>query len=297
MATVRERFHEQDGVIRRDQAVACGMSIATVDRRLAAREWIPVHPRVYRESDRELSERGRVRAGALWAGDGATVVGMAAASWWHMTSEAVDDVRLAVGPEGGHTTPAGLVATRRAVTDRVLVDGLWVPRRGEAALDAAVELGLVDGARLIDRALQDDKVSVETLRQALAARGPRHGTVLARRLVGLADGGARFEAERRAHGVLRAAGISGGVPNLAVSLPGWGNVVIDIAFREKRVAIEVDGWAYHHDIEQFRRDRLRRNELTVAGWLVLQVTWYELVNDPERFVASVHRALTLADVA
>ena len=94
--------------------------------------------------------------------------------------------------------------------------------------------------------------------------------------------------------MLRAAGISGGVPNLAVSLPGWGNVVIDIAFREKRVAIEVDGWAYHHDIEQFRRDRLRRNELTVAGWLV---TWYELVNDPERFVASVRRALTLADVA
>lgn len=273
------------------------MSIATIDRRLARGEWVAVHPRVYHPADRELSERGRVRAGALWAGDGATLIGTSAASWWHMTTDPVGDIRLAVGPGGGHTTPPGLLATRRAVVDRVLVDGVWVPRRGEAALDAAVELGLVDGARFVDRALQEDKVSVETLRQALDARGPRHGTVLARRLVTLAEGGARFEAERLANRVLRAAGISGGVPNLELRLPGWGVAIADIAFRDRRVAVEVDGWAYHRDVDQFRRDGMRRNELTLAGWIVIQVTWYELVNDPHRFIDSVRRALHRADAA
>jgi hypothetical protein len=297
MTRIRDLLREQDGVLRRDQAVACGMSTSAIDRRLADGDWEVVHTRVYRPADRTLDDRGRVRAGALWAGDDATVVGTGAAIWWHMTTGPLTTLRLASGPNGGHTAPQGIVLTRRSVPDRVRIDDVWVSKRTDTALDAGVELGLVDGARLVDRALQEDKVSVDGLRQALDARGPRHGTVLARRLVTLAEGDARFEAERRAQGALHAAGIRDGVPNLAVELPGWGTAVIDLAFRQQRVAVEIDGWAFHRDVERFRRDALRQNELTLAGWRVLRVTWYDLVAESARFVASVRRALLGVEAA
>jgi hypothetical protein len=294
---IRELWRKQNGVLRRDQAVAAGMSTSTIDRRLAAGDWEVVHPRVYKPADRELDDAGTIRGAVLWAGDDATVVDLAAAVWWHMSSGPLPVVRLAVGPDGGHTAPDGIVLTRRSVAERVRVDGLWVSSRPESALDAGVELGLVDGSRLVDRALQNEKVTSDGLARALARRGPRHGTVLARRLVELADGGARFEAERRAHRALHAAGIRDGVPNHPVELPGWGTAVIDIAFRRQRVAIEIDGWAYHRDVDRFRRDGRRHNELTLAGWRVLHVTWYDLVAEPETFVTSVRRALAALDVA
>ena len=32
---------------------------------------------------------------------------------------------------------------------------------------------------------------------------------------------------------------------------------LDFVFPEHRLAVEVDGWAWHHDVETFRRDRQR----------------------------------------
>ena len=48
---------------------------------------------------------------------------------------------------------------------------------------------------------------------------------------------------------------------------------IDVAFREQRIAIEVDGFAYHSDRARFQRDRSRQNLLVGLGWTVLRFTW------------------------
>ena len=126
--------------------------------------------------------------------------------------------------------------------------------------------------------------------------GQRHGVVLARRLVALADGGARSEAERTLSGAARAR-ITGCTANLPVDLPGFGRVVLDIAFPEHRVAVEIDGWAYHRDVDRFRRDGLRQNEVVIGGWRVIRVTWFDLQETPDYLVDVVLRALDAAVAA
>lgn len=184
-----------------------------------------------------------------------------------------------------------------ALLGRVKVDGVWVEHRASAALEAATSLGLVEGARLLDRALQQDRIGLPALRKALRAMGQRHGVVLARRLVTLADGGARSEAERDALRRLTSARITGWTANLPVDLPAFGRVVLDIAFPEHRVAVEIDGWAFHRDVDRFRRDGLRQNEVVIGGWRVIRVTWFDLQETPDYLVDVVLRALDAAVAA
>ncbi|GAA4871610.1 type IV toxin-antitoxin system AbiEi family antitoxin domain-containing protein [Actinomycetospora straminea] len=297
--TLLDLIRTQDGLVRHDQARERGLSPAAIGRRVAAGEWLEIHPRVYLAATHDLTARARLRAAALWAGDDATLVGHAAAAWWGLTDRAVGTIEIAVGPGGGHRVPAGVHAVRRAADrpGRVLVDGVWVEHRASAALGAATTLGLVEGARLLDRALQQQRISVPSLRAALAAMGQRHGVVLARRLVGLAEGDARSEAERDAARSLTRAGIGGWTANLPVDLPGFGRVVIDIAFPAQRIAVEIDGWAFHRDVDRFRRDGLRQNEVVIGGWRVIRVSWYDLQATPGYLADAVRRALRAAAAA
>ena len=59
----------------------------------------------------------------------------------------------------------------------------------------------------------------------------------------------------------------------------------------RRIAIEVDGWAWHVDVERFQADRRRQNALVNAGWTVLRFTWHDLTADPERVIAQIRAAL------
>lgn len=276
-----------------------GMSPAAIHRRASSGEWTEVRPRVYLSATHELTPRVRLRAAALWAGDGATLIGQAGAAWWNLTDRHPGTIAVAVGPGGGHSAPPGIRAVRRSIgdLDRSKVDGVWVAHRADVALEAAAELGLVEGARLLDRALQQDRVGLPSLRKALERMGQRHGVVLARRLVVLAEGGARSEAERKAHRQLARARITGWIANLPVELPGFGRAVLDIAFPEHRLAIEIDGWAFHRDVDRFRHDGLRQNEVVIGGWRVIRLTWYDLLENPDYLVDVVRRAVSVSVAA
>jgi very-short-patch-repair endonuclease len=60
------------------------------------------------------------------------------------------------------------------------------------------------------------------------------------------------------------------------------------------IAIEVDGWAFHHSPERFQRDRTRQNDLVALGWTVLRFTWGDLVERPGYVVAAIRRQLAAA---
>jgi very-short-patch-repair endonuclease len=65
----------------------------------------------------------------------------------------------------------------------------------------------------------------------------------------------------------------------------------DFAFPGRRIAIEVDGWAWHWDVERFRTDRQRQNTLELAGWTVLRFTWHDLTHQPAQVAAQIQAAL------
>ena len=66
---------------------------------------------------------------------------------------------------------------------------------------------------------------------------------------------------------------------------------VDFVFVGPRVVLEADGLAYHSDADDFHRDRVRQNAITLAGWTVLRFSWMELNEHPERVVAEIKRAI------
>jgi very-short-patch-repair endonuclease len=110
-----------------------------------------------------------------------------------------------------------------------------------------------------------------------------------RRVLKTLTTGAEAESDRRLQRLLRQAGISGWVGNHPVfdgrRLVGR----VDVGFADLKVAIEVDGLAYHSDRQRFQRDRTRQNDLVALGWTVLRFTWADLVERPDYVLATIGR--------
>ena len=47
---------------------------------------------------------------------------------------------------------------------------------------------------------------------------------------------------------------------------------LDFAIPERKIAVEVDGFAFHKDRATFDHDRKRNSELAILGWTVLHFT-------------------------
>jgi len=180
----------------------------------------------------------------------------------------------------------GVRLRRRDLCDDDVVEhrGLRVTAPALTALEAAARAG---GPAIMDTALQRSGLRLAELQRAHLRNRGRHGAVAARRMLEAAAGGARSEAERRIVHLLRAADITGWKANYPV-----GKYVVDIAFPAARVAIEVDGWAFHSDPQAFQNDRNRQNKLSLNGWTVLRFTWLDITQHPDNVLAEIHAAIS-----
>ena len=178
-------------------------------RRVAAKAWFPAGPRVFQVAEHDETPALRTWAAMLSLGPDAVLVGRSAAWWWGVLDVAPARVEVAVGRDHQPRPRGGVRLLRRDVeqVDRTRVRGLIVTTRAPTVLDAAVGLGLEEGARLMDRALLRKRVDPAALREVHERRRGRYGAVLAEQLLALADGGARSEAERRGHRLVRRAGL------------------------------------------------------------------------------------------
>jgi very-short-patch-repair endonuclease len=170
------------------------------------------------------------------------------------------------------------------MADIVERDGLRVTAPALTIVEAAVRQR--DGAKLMDAALQGD-IELRDLWRAHMRNKGRYGSPAARRLLNAASSGARSEAERLLVKLLRDAGITGWQANYRL-----GRYKIDVAFASSKIAIEVDGWAYHSDATAFQIDRERQNYIALMGWQVLRFTWLDLKEYPERVLRVILAAVS-----
>jgi very-short-patch-repair endonuclease len=209
------------------------------------------------------------------------------AAWWHGLSTFAPEVAEVTVPRNSHgRTRYGVRLRRRDVDpcDIVERNGLRVTALPLTVVEAAVRRG--GGAKLMDRALQRHVELAQLWRAHLRNKG-RHGSPAARRLLRAAQDGARSEAERLLVKLLRDAGFTGWKTNHPV-----GGYKVDVAFLAPKVAIEVDGWAFHTDSEVFQIDRVRQNAISLLGWNVLRFTWLDLTEYPERVIATIRHAIS-----
>ena len=279
--TLDRLLERQAGVVTLAQAVACGTSADTVRRRVRDHRWWALHPRVYLVGGHRLTDEARLWAAWLWAGERAVVSGPAAAFRHGMLAAAPGVVDLVLPAATHRRAPDGVRLHRHdlAPVDRIDVDGLGLTARPLTALETA--MAVPDGSTFLDRALQRH-VRFPTLYRAYCRHVGRPGWRRARDLVVAAADRADSAAERLLVSILRGGGVTGWV--LGHPFGPWR---IDLAFPARKVAVEVDGWAWHVDAERFRSDRRKQNALVRDGWDPLRFTWHDLDGRPASVLAEI----------
>ncbi len=276
----------QDGVVSLAQAAAHGYSADRVQRRVREGRWRRLHPGVVLVGGHRLTDAARVRAAWLWAGEHAAVTGPAAACWHGMLARRLTVVDVTVPAALNRRACPGVRFRRRDLPseDLTTVRGVCVTGRGLTALEAAV--ALPDGSAFLDRALQHHVRFDEVYRAYCRSVG---GWNSAGDLLIAAADRADSVAERVVVRLLRAAGIGGWVLGHPL-----GPYRIDVAFPEAKLAVEIDGWAWHVDQDRFANDRRKGNALVRAGWVVLRFTWHDLTRSPHSVIAQIGAALAAA---
>jgi very-short-patch-repair endonuclease len=67
---------------------------------------------------------------------------------------------------------------------------------------------------------------------------------------------------------------------------------VDFAYSRQKIAIELDGYAYHHGKGRWQSDLTRRNALARLGWRVMHISHNELVRNPGRVIELIRDALS-----
>ncbi|MFT4043406.1 MAG: type IV toxin-antitoxin system AbiEi family antitoxin domain-containing protein [Gordonia sp. (in: high G+C Gram-positive bacteria)] len=282
---IHELSARRDGVITNEEARACGMSPSMIGRRIASGAWIVVARGVYLVAGHPRSGRAQARIAALSV-HRSGVLGGVAAAWWSGIYEHEPHKHLVyTDTRGSHHRSSATAMPRYRVLhadDIVVRDGLRITGTALTVLDASLDVGI----SVIDAALLTARVTPDALVATHARYPKRHGASTVTQYLRLIDSGARSEAERLAAKLFRSAGVSGWVANLPVC-----GYIIDFAFTDRMVAVEIDGFAYHRDAVTFQRDRTKRNALTRAGWTVVNFTWSDLIDRPDTVIAQIRATL------
>jgi hypothetical protein len=279
-------------VFRGSQVVAGGLLTRS---ELRSKAWRPLFKDVYADADVAVTHRLRCSAATRWLlPSGAVIAGRSAAALYGAGSvDAADPLDVLVpagqrfGPVAGlavHTATLSGDDVRRwdgvpvTTPERTCWDlAQWLPvEEAVAVVDALVRRGLVRPAPLADRARAD-----------VGGRGWKRML----RVAELTDGGAESPQESRLRVRIVLAGLPPPVTQFVVERDGRFVARVDLAWPQLRVAVEYDG-LWHHDPEQFHRDRQRLNRLLGEDWIVLHLTAARFRTDFAGFLTELRRALT-----
>ncbi|MHA6524694.1 hypothetical protein [Tessaracoccus sp. G1721] len=224
-------------------------------------------PGVYGSPGTAATTTGRLRAIKAYGDDLALVRRHAAAHTFWPEIEQKETLELAC--RRAINPGYGLEVEERLIPIELLTrrDGVLCTVPELTVLDLIPELG----AEPIQQALRRNACTLKQMRRALALTPRRRGNKLRRDLLDQSSDSPWSALELSAHAALRDAGITGWRSNLPVFASGH-KFYVDAGFREQKIALEFDGYAYHSSPESFHADRARDLTLMKAGWLVAHFT-------------------------
>lgn len=292
--TLRAIASSRHGVVSRDEALAAGFSYNAINRRISSGLWARSGRALIIRDTHRPSDRRTAWTLHLHTGPASLVSGPLALrlQGWDVRG----DDHIVVNP---HDVRADIdldLKIMRRASDRSLQlpdTPPLVPRLG-ALVDTLICRSERAARDLLDHALQQRWINALELDLAIAERsGPgRRGQRRLHELRDRAASGSRSEAEQRMSRLLARTG-GDWIPNFAIRDEN-GQVLAEIDFADPglKIAIEVDGRAFHSDRRSFERDRERQNMLVLRGWIVLRFTWERMVNDPEGVIIEVTSVIT-----
>jgi very-short-patch-repair endonuclease len=258
----------QHGLVTWAQLRRLGLAEATIAGWRESGRLITVQPRVDRLAGAPVTYHQKLLAAVLSAGPGAAASHRSAARLW-------------VPAEVHHTRDPIPIIRRRGVPTTN-------PMR------TIVDLGAVCGKRQVEDALDQALVarlcSIAAVEWELAslARPGRRGAgtlhaVLDRRA--LADARPDGLLEPRFARLVRRYDLPR--PQFQYRV---GRYRLDFAYPDRRLGVEVDGYAAHAGRRAFQQDRDRQNALAALGWTLVRFTWDDVVRRPARVARTLGQA-------
>jgi len=287
IATLAARQH---GVVTRGQLLDAGLTRKAVQVRLTSGHLVRLHRGVYAVGHAQLRLEGRWLAAVLAAGPGAALSHRSAAALHGIRESSALDVtstrRVAVRGVTIHRT------TRLDPEDLTTRRGVRATTLARTLVDLAAVLPPPYTAKLLREADRLNKLNATTLHAALERTSGRGGAGRAALRAALeqhhrhATSLTLSELEDRFLALLDAHDLPHPLTNHLID-----GMRVDAVWPEQRLAVELDGWAFHHDRAAFEEDRTRSTRLAEAGWTPVRFTHAQLVDRPHDIAATLRALL------
>jgi very-short-patch-repair endonuclease len=175
-------------------------------------------------------------------------------------------------------------------TDIRIVDGIPVTSPGRTIIDLAAVLPLHRLEIVLDDAIRRRLVKVGDLRRRRPVWGASAlNTLLDQRARGDSVPGSALETAFLR--LLRRAGLPEPTRQWPVKRAGRTVAVVDFAYPQALLVIEIDGYRYHSGRRDWQRDLTRQNEIVACGLDVLRFTSEDVLERSEETCARVAIAL------
>lgn len=274
----------QHGVVSRGQLGELGLNRDAIARRVASGFLQPLHGgRVYSVGAAPLTRRGLYLAAVLACGAGAALSHRSAADLWGLRPSAA---RLEVTvSRGGRRLPGITTHPTRMLDPRdfTVEHGIRVTTIARTLLDLAAVLAPNDLLVAIDRAERLRILDLAAVNELLLrARGRRGARALGRAIAAYRPSTQKSELERRFRELIeRTADIPHPSFN-ALTQAETGAHEVDALWQQHRLAVQLDGFAFHHTRRDKERDAATDADLELAGYQVLRLTWDDVTINAER---------------
>jgi hypothetical protein len=270
----------QRRVATRAQLVRIGLTRDTIDHRLRSGRLRALHRGVYLIGHGAPPPGARELAAALACGLDAVLSHQTAAFLWRLLPRGTDVLHVTVGGRAPGLKPGIRIHCVAHLDARDVRHFGGIPLTAPAR--TILDLARVVSPRELERVVAESEARRLTRRAELAAvtarSGRRPGVAALRSLLNADDDPAltRSEAEERLLALIRSADLPTPQVNVRV-----GRHEVDFLWRDPKLIVEVDGFAFHSSRGAFERDRLRDSKLAALGFRVIRVTWPQLVDRPQ----------------
>lgn len=277
----------QHGVVSRRQLLDLGLGRGAIDARLRTGRLKTVHRGVYAVGHTSLSWRGIWLAAVLAYGEGAVLSHAAAAALWRLLDPQPPPVDITSAH--GRAGRRGIRLHRSALEPAEVRTQHRIPVTSVAR--TLLDIADVAPERRFRRAFEEaDRrglLHAHELKEVCRRRKGRRGLAALRKAQGdQRDGFTRSPLEDLFVALCREHGLPAPIRN--ARLLGF---EVDALWPDRRLVIELDGFAYHRHRAAFERDRARDAALQAAGYRVVRITHRRLEREPEAVAAQLRELL------
>ena len=272
--------------------LALASSTSSVARWTASGEVVHVHPGVVMLPHLVDDLSARARAAHLWARG--PISHVSALELWDALSPVGGPLHVSVPADRFPRRTSGVVVHRTTLgLPTTHLDGIAVTSLPRSLVDAwdwahrnrrgRPNGGTSRARQAVIECLRARRTDVVAIRRASMAAPVHAGRAQLMTLLDLIANGCESELE-----VWGATNVLPGPPRLpqwvqqyAIRLGDGRSVRLDAAYPEARVAVELDGAAFHGSRQARERDLRRDTALAALGWVVLRFSYARLMADPE----------------